>query len=201
MPIPIMPIPIGYISISNNPFSTQEHREDNELENEEDNNYHEEECDILRSIDDDLHEMIERNYNERVTINNNYVLLLEKFMLIDNITNKLENIRNLVLMEMNMLSALNNVTAILSNYNQEAVIVCLTRNQFDNLGQSYQYCNDNINQTDNDTQRCSICQEKYNNYDLIKNLPCGHNYHMNCIFTWLCQRSVYCPICRKDCRE
>ena len=40
---------------------------------------------------------------------------------------------------------------------------------------------------------CLICLEKYNHYKVI--LPCGHNFHNDCIMNWF-DKEKSCPICR-----
>ena len=50
---------------------------------------------------------------------------------------------------------------------------------------------------------CSICIEDYKVNDKMVRLPCGHEFHKDCIHPWLRQQveeySVpYCPICKKE---
>ena len=47
---------------------------------------------------------------------------------------------------------------------------------------------------------CPICLQKYKNADIIKEFPCKHIFHKNCIFKWLKQSNV-CPICKHDLTE
>lgn len=42
---------------------------------------------------------------------------------------------------------------------------------------------------------CAICQDLVNVGETVKELPCVHNYHANCIQSWLATRNT-CPICR-----
>ncbi|MCL7050707.1 hypothetical protein MKW94_008397 [Papaver nudicaule] len=44
---------------------------------------------------------------------------------------------------------------------------------------------------------CTICQEEYENKDIIGTLDCQHEYHADCITQWLTQRNV-CPLCRRQ---
>jgi hypothetical protein len=43
------------------------------------------------------------------------------------------------------------------------------------------------------TNECSICISKFDNNRI--NLPCGHNFHSNCILNWF-EKDMSCPICR-----
>ncbi|KAF7496517.1 E3 ubiquitin-protein ligase [Sarcoptes scabiei] len=43
---------------------------------------------------------------------------------------------------------------------------------------------------------CTICLDQYQNDQLIMGLPCGHNYHRDCIGEWLTRGNHCCPICR-----
>ena len=43
---------------------------------------------------------------------------------------------------------------------------------------------------------CAICLEVYRNGMSICGLPCGHNYHQNCIMLWLYRDNHCCPTCR-----
>ena len=49
-------------------------------------------------------------------------------------------------------------------------------------------------------ENCPICLQKYKNADIIKEFPCKHIFHKNCIFKWLKQSNV-CPICKHDLTE
>jgi len=45
---------------------------------------------------------------------------------------------------------------------------------------------------------CIICLLEYENGDEIKILPCGHEYHSDCIDQWLGGHNRTCPTCRHD---
>ena len=51
------------------------------------------------------------------------------------------------------------------------------------------------------TSVCSVCQENYKHNQKITTLPCSHLFHRRCIKEWLTKNSVFCPLCRFDCRE
>ncbi|KAJ4945365.1 hypothetical protein NE237_022063 [Protea cynaroides] len=46
-----------------------------------------------------------------------------------------------------------------------------------------------------DAETCIICQEEYQNMNMIGTLDCGHEYHVECIKRWLLMKNV-CPICK-----
>lgn len=43
---------------------------------------------------------------------------------------------------------------------------------------------------------CAICLDKYNYTVNVCGLPCGHQFHHNCIMVWLQRDNHHCPICR-----
>ena len=45
--------------------------------------------------------------------------------------------------------------------------------------------------------KCPICLQKYKGADIIKEFPCKHIFHKNCIFKWL-RTSNLCPLCKYD---
>lgn len=45
------------------------------------------------------------------------------------------------------------------------------------------------------SKECIICQEIYQQGDIILKLPCCHLYHQDCLFRWLSTAHT-CPICR-----
>ncbi|XP_023213523.1 E3 ubiquitin-protein ligase RNF103-like isoform X2 [Centruroides sculpturatus] len=45
-------------------------------------------------------------------------------------------------------------------------------------------------------RECSICLENYKYGESLCGLPCGHNYHLNCIMLWLSRNNHCCPVCR-----
>ena len=46
-------------------------------------------------------------------------------------------------------------------------------------------------------EKCPICLQKYKGTDIIKEFPCKHIFHKNCIFKWL-RKSNVCPLCKYD---
>lgn len=45
---------------------------------------------------------------------------------------------------------------------------------------------------------CGICLEAYKQFQRTKQLPCGHRFHRECLWSWF-QRKLTCPTCRFDC--
>lgn len=45
-------------------------------------------------------------------------------------------------------------------------------------------------------RECSICLESYKYGEFLCGLPCGHNFHVNCIMMWITRDNHCCPICR-----
>ena len=46
-------------------------------------------------------------------------------------------------------------------------------------------------------EKCPICLQKYKGADMIKEFPCKHIFHKECIFKWL-NKSNVCPLCKYD---
>jgi len=46
---------------------------------------------------------------------------------------------------------------------------------------------------------CAVCLDSFVSGDLVRQLPCQHDFHRDCIDVWLLERSSRCPICRYDC--
>jgi len=48
-----------------------------------------------------------------------------------------------------------------------------------------------------ETKCCPVCQEDYNAGETLVKLPCGHEYHRDCVTSWLTKHNS-CPMCRKQ---
>jgi hypothetical protein len=44
---------------------------------------------------------------------------------------------------------------------------------------------------------CSVCYDSLINEVILTKLPCGHVYHLRCIFSWL-NIACFCPECRYE---
>uniref|UniRef100_A0A7N0TDD1 RING-type E3 ubiquitin transferase n=1 Tax=Kalanchoe fedtschenkoi TaxID=63787 RepID=A0A7N0TDD1_KALFE len=49
--------------------------------------------------------------------------------------------------------------------------------------------------TASDGLTCTVCLEQVNQGELVRTLPCLHQFHVNCIDPWLRQQGT-CPICK-----
>ena len=45
---------------------------------------------------------------------------------------------------------------------------------------------------------CAVCIEEYSEGDKLRQLPCGHVFHTECIVPWLTERHISCPLCKSD---
>ncbi|KAG7560447.1 Zinc finger RING-type [Arabidopsis thaliana x Arabidopsis arenosa] len=44
---------------------------------------------------------------------------------------------------------------------------------------------------------CSVCLMRMEEEDVIKSLPCSHEFHSLCVDTWFnVSRKICCPLCR-----
>lgn len=48
-----------------------------------------------------------------------------------------------------------------------------------------------------DTPSCAICMQDYKENDELRILPCGHEFHCECVDKWLPMKKI-CPLCRHD---
>ncbi|KAI8089625.1 uncharacterized protein BX664DRAFT_386085 [Halteromyces radiatus] len=49
--------------------------------------------------------------------------------------------------------------------------------------------------TEKDMDQCVICLESFELDNLLRILPCGHEYHQDCIDIWLTKKNACCPLC------
>jgi len=47
-----------------------------------------------------------------------------------------------------------------------------------------------------ESKACTVCQDDYNEQDELVEMPCGHEFHDNCVVNWLKLHNT-CPVCRK----
>eukprot|EP01084_Bolivina_argentea_P056917 104081_1 len=48
---------------------------------------------------------------------------------------------------------------------------------------------------DDKNRECAICKDKFHKGEMLKELPCTHRFHKDCIMPWLTRRNT-CPTCR-----
>lgn len=53
-------------------------------------------------------------------------------------------------------------------------------------------------ETDDGPTPCTICLEDFCVGEKVKVLPCGHEYHCECIEPWLLEKSSLCPLCKQN---
>ncbi|KAF9580505.1 hypothetical protein BGW38_002834, partial [Lunasporangiospora selenospora] len=46
---------------------------------------------------------------------------------------------------------------------------------------------------------CAICIDEFSEGEEVRKLPCGHEFHCECIDPWLMRKSSTCPLCKYDC--
>jgi len=44
---------------------------------------------------------------------------------------------------------------------------------------------------------CAVCMTEFVEGDVVNTLPCGHEFHKECVAKWLPIKKV-CPLCRHD---
>ncbi|KAF8035446.1 hypothetical protein BT93_C1465 [Corymbia citriodora subsp. variegata] len=47
---------------------------------------------------------------------------------------------------------------------------------------------------------CAICLEDYKDGEILKTLPCQHEFHSGCVESWLKKGGLFCPVCKHDVR-
>ncbi|KAI4330399.1 hypothetical protein MLD38_028689 [Melastoma candidum] len=51
-----------------------------------------------------------------------------------------------------------------------------------------------------DRDVCTICLDDYKDGEIIKVLPCRHEFHSSCVESWLNKGGLFCPVCKHDMR-
>ncbi|XP_038722142.1 receptor homology region, transmembrane domain- and RING domain-containing protein 1 [Tripterygium wilfordii] len=49
-------------------------------------------------------------------------------------------------------------------------------------------------------ETCPICLEDYKDGEILKVLPCQHEFHSSCVDSWLTKWGTFCPVCKLDVR-
>uniref|UniRef100_A0A182K899 RING-type E3 ubiquitin transferase n=2 Tax=Pyretophorus TaxID=44537 RepID=A0A182K899_9DIPT len=52
-------------------------------------------------------------------------------------------------------------------------------------------------ETDEDSEKCTICLSQFEIDNDVRRLPCMHLFHKDCVDQWLVTNK-HCPICRVD---
>ncbi|KAJ9172655.1 hypothetical protein P3X46_015869 [Hevea brasiliensis] len=47
-------------------------------------------------------------------------------------------------------------------------------------------------------ETCAICLEDYKDGEILKVLPCQHEFHSSCVDSWLSKWGTSCPVCKLD---
>ncbi|KAM1479656.1 hypothetical protein ACFX2I_026905 [Malus domestica] len=50
-------------------------------------------------------------------------------------------------------------------------------------------------------ETCAICLENYKDSEILKVLPCQHEFHSSCVDSWLKKWGRNCPVCKNDIRK
>ncbi|CAN6541520.1 unnamed protein product [Malus baccata var. baccata] len=50
-------------------------------------------------------------------------------------------------------------------------------------------------------ETCAICLENYKDSEILKVLPCQHEFHSSCVDSWLRKWARNCPVCKHDIRK
>lgn len=53
-------------------------------------------------------------------------------------------------------------------------------------------------ETDEDSEKCTICLSQFIPQEDVRRLPCMHLFHKDCVDQWLLTGTKHCPICRVD---
>lgn len=56
-----------------------------------------------------------------------------------------------------------------------------------------------LREANGERQSCAVCLESYQEGEQLRELPCTHCFHKDCIDKWLGQKAT-CPVCQRDCR-
>ncbi|KAJ1701884.1 hypothetical protein LUZ63_001663 [Rhynchospora breviuscula] len=47
-------------------------------------------------------------------------------------------------------------------------------------------------------ETCAICLEEYKEGETLRVLPCKHEFHLECVDSWLTKWGTFCPVCKHE---
>ncbi|OAY81564.1 Receptor region, transmembrane domain- and RING domain-containing protein 1, partial [Ananas comosus] len=47
-------------------------------------------------------------------------------------------------------------------------------------------------------ETCAICLEDYRDEEMLRILPCLHEFHLACVDSWLTKWGTFCPVCKHE---
>ncbi|CAH3110223.1 unnamed protein product [Pocillopora meandrina] len=65
---------------------------------------------------------------------------------------------------------------------------------------SSRYAIKQVEQERRDSEVCAVCLDEFQNNQLVRTLPCGHEFHCECVDRWLLAKRT-CPLCKGNILE
>ena len=62
-------------------------------------------------------------------------------------------------------------------------------------------CRTSAGGPEEDEKECAVCLSQFERGDLVRMLPCRHEFHADCIDKWLLEKDRRCPCCRTSARS
>ena len=183
-PIRINVSPIVNNNLPNNHENNNPNNESNNLPNSlESNNPNNESDEESVETDDDMPELIDFDDSNTLNVSPN-VSSNVSFNLFENEFGT------------NALSFLNNFNQIMNlnlNQNQNMEDVRITLEE-----ESIKEIENYVLDKDKD-DKCIICMMSFKKDDKVSKVKCKHEFHKDCVETWLKNYNYKCPVCREEC--